>query len=420
MSGRWILRLVLPIASLACGGHATSSGEVGGGGGSSSSSGGGSPEEVDGGSISGPNVAPVVVNSGPPGTPTFDVPFVTVTLCVPGTDTCETIDYVTVDTGSSGMRVLASALTGLRAFPQQVATTGDPLVECMQFDDGYTWGSVRLADVKIAGEVAGKIPIQVIGDPTYTNVPTDCSSSGPSEDTLATFGANGLIGINQIIPDCGDDCADSGDVLAGAYYSCTSSACTSVAVPIADQVPNPIASFGADGNGALLQFPTVPAGGAGTLSGSLVFGIGTQSNNGLGRAQVVTVDTNGNFTTVYKGTTFATSFLDSGTNILAFNDSSIPGCSSASGLSGYYCPTSPLSLTAQNTGRNGVATTVSFSVESADTLFGSSNAVFDDVAASGVDAKSFDWGLPFFLGRSVYIALDGATTPGGAGPYFAY
>jgi hypothetical protein len=193
-----------------------------------------------------------------------------------------------------------------------------------------------------------------------------------------------------------------------------------VAVPIADQVPNPIASFGADGNGALLQFPTVPAGGAGTLSGSLVFGIGTQSNNGLGRAQVVTVDTNGNFTTVYKGTTFATSFLDSGTNILAFNDSSIPGCSSASGLSGYYCPTSPLSLTAQNTGRNGVATTVSFSVESADTLFGSSNAVFDDVAASGVDAKSFDWGLPFFLGRSVYIALDGATTPGGAGPYFAY
>jgi hypothetical protein len=347
---------------------------------------------VDGGTISGPNVAPVVVNSGPPGTPTFDVPFVTVTLCVPGTDTCETIDYVTVDTGSSGMRVLASALTGLRAFPQQIATTGDPLVECMQFDDGYTWGSVRLADVKIAGEVAGKIPIQIIGDPSYAAVPTDCSSSGPSENT----------------------------VLAGAYYSCTSSACTSVAVPIADQVPNPIASFGTDGNGALLQFPTVPAGGAGTLSGSLVFGIGTQSNNGLGSAQILTVDTNGNFTTLYKGTTFATSFLDSGTNLLAFNDSSIPECSSASGLSGYYCPTSLLSLTAQNMGRNGVTTTVSFGVDSAETLFGSSNTAFGDVAGNGVDANSFDWGLPFFIGRSVYVALDGATTPGGAGPYFAY
>jgi hypothetical protein len=426
MPWRLVLSVVLAIASaaVACGGHSASIGEGGGGSGgagaSSSSSGGGTPVGVDGGTLSGPNVAPVVVNSGLPGAPSFDVPFVTVTLCVPGTDTCETIDDVTVDTGSSGMRVLASALTGLRSFPQQVATTGDPLVECMQFDDGYTWGSVRLADVKIAGEVAGKIPIQVIGDPTYTNVPTDCSSSGPSENTLSTFGANGLIGINQIIPDCGDACADAADVLAGAYYSCTSSACTSVAVPVADQVPNPIASFGADGNGALLQFPAVAAGGAGALSGSLVFGIGTQANNGLGGAQVVTVDANGNFTTVYKGTTFDTSFLDSGTNLLAFNDSSIPACSSASGLSGYYCPTSLLSLTAQNTGRNGVTTTVSFRVESAETLFESSNAVFDDVAGSGVDAKSFDWGLPFFLGRSVYIALDGATTPGGAGPYFAY
>jgi len=30
------------------------------------------------------------------------------------------------------------------------------------------------------------------------------------------------------------------------------------------------------------------------------------------------------------------------------------------------------------------------------------------------------FGLPFFYGRTVYTALDGATTPGGTGPYFAY
>ena len=33
---------------------------------------------------------------------------------------------------------------------------------------------------------------------------------------------------------------------------------------------------------------------------------------------------------------------------------------------------------------------------------------------------SFDWGLSFFYGRSVYTAIEGAITPGGTGPYFAY
>jgi Protein of unknown function (DUF3443) len=374
---------------------------------------GSSPPVVD-------NVAPMVVNAGPPGTLSVDVPFVSITICVPGTTQCQTIDYVSVDTGSQGLRIISSVLSKSIALPQAKATTGSALAECYTFDDGYTWGSVRLADVKIAGEVATKIPIQIIGDPDFTSVPGDCSSTGPSEDTVADFGGNGIIGINQIVADCGDCCSDPGNIETGAYYSCSGSNCTAVAVADDDQVSNPIAFFGADNNGVVMQFPAVAAAGATMLSGSLIFGIGTAKNNDLGSAKVLTVDDNGNFSTIYKGKTLDTSFLDSGTSLLSFNDSSIPQCS-GSELNGYYCPASPLSLTAQNVGRNGVTSTVTFSVESTATLFGNcSYDVFDDLAGTGLDNTSFDWGFPFFIGRAVYVALQGATTPGGKGPYFAY
>src|ERR1035438_2125237 len=53
------------------------------------------------------NVAPIVVDAGPaPQTfITVNVAFVTVTVCVPGTSTCQNIDHVLVDTGSSRPRL---------------------------------------------------------------------------------------------------------------------------------------------------------------------------------------------------------------------------------------------------------------------------------------------------------------------------
>jgi hypothetical protein len=32
----------------------------------------------------------------------------------------------------------------------------------------------------------------------------------------------------------------------------------------------------------------------------------------------------------------------------------------------------------------------------------------------------FDWGLPFFYGRTVYTAIESQATPAGVGPYFAF
>jgi hypothetical protein len=425
-ANRFSWLLALPIVAFGCGGGDSAGKQPGPGGEAGAADDGGSLDDggatADGDASTGSNVAPLIVDNGPPGGGgSVDVAFVSVTLCVPGTTTCQTIDHVTVDTGSSGLRIISSVLPSSFALPQQTATTGSGLAECFQFDDGYTWGSVNLADVKIAGEVAANIPVHLI-DPSFASVPGDCSSSGPAENTVADFGAKGIIGINQIVADCGSYCADQNPVQTGSYYSCAGSTCTAVAVAVADQVPNPIARFAKDSNGAVLQFPVVPAAGAATLAGSLVFGIGTAPNNGLGSASVLTVDSDGNLTTVFNGQTFDTSYIDSGTNALSFNDTAIPQCTSAES-SGYFCPTSTVSLTAQNKGLNGVTSSVSFTVANSDMLFANASyTAFDDLATpyGTSDNTTFVWGFPFFIGRSVYVAVDGASTPGGKGPYVAY
>ncbi|MGB9364088.1 MAG: DUF3443 family protein, partial [Candidatus Sulfotelmatobacter sp.] len=80
-------------------------------GGGSSSSSSTPPNTI---TTTGTNVAPIVVNSGPAaseGFPYANGAFANVTVCVPGTSTCQTIDGVLVDTGSSGLRIISSALS---------------------------------------------------------------------------------------------------------------------------------------------------------------------------------------------------------------------------------------------------------------------------------------------------------------------
>jgi hypothetical protein len=362
------------------------------------------------------NVQPIFVNPGPTGDYTNGV-FTSVTVCVPGTTNCQTIGGVLVDTGSSGLRLLSSLVT-LPLAPVQ-DPNGSPIAACNQFQDSYQWGPMVKADVKLAGEVASAIPIQLIGDPAFSKVPGDCSSSGlPSQDTVTLLGANGVLGVGLWREDCGAACARAGSTNPGIYYACPASGCQTTAAALDQQAQNPVWHFASDNNGVALQLPAVPAAGVPGVSGSMVFGIGTRANNSLGSALVYTVDGVGDFTTVFQNKSYPKSFIDSGSNGFFFLDSATAGIPACRGSSDFYCPATPLSLQATNRGQNGTSATTTFSVVGADTLFNSPNYAFNNLA--GPNSGGFDWGLPFFFGRIVFTAIEQQTTPSGTGPYFAY
>jgi hypothetical protein len=368
----------------------------------------------------GPNVVGIVVDAGPTSTsPDVNTLFTTVTVCVPGSTTsCQTIDHIQVDTGSYGLRILAPVLK--LSLPVQATASGGSLLECTQFVDGYSWGPVALADVQISGESASSVPVQVIGDPKFTSVPTNCSSIGAAEDTVAAFGANGILGIGVFVQDCGAGCETIVD--NGSYYACTSTLCQATTVLLASQVQNPVALFATDNNGVVIQLPSVAAQGAATVPGFLIFGIDTQTNNKSGNQTVLTVDANGDFTTVFNNQSPLTqSFLDTGSNGLYFKDTGLTPCMQPN-FTTFYCPASPQTLSAVLKGQNAVSATVDFTVDDAETLGANdpSFVAFPTLAGTYPKTDTFDWGLPFYYGRTVYTAIENTMTAVGTGPYVAF
>ena len=451
--------LVLSLA-VGCGGGGTSSSGSGGSGSGTSGTGTNGGTSVAGGNqivTSGNNVAPLIVDGGlDASSPTANVAYTTVVVCAPGTSNCVTLDHVMVDTGSVGLRIPASLLSGLNLANVNPSA---PVAECYSFiSNTYFWGSVRSADVKMGGssntsEAASSVPIHVIGDPSLSGAPSGCEGS---EDDTA-FGSNGLLGVGNYQFDCdvlgvGNPCTSTGTAPPGLYYTCSGANCSTPAVPTAQQVRNPVSLFATDNNGVILELPAVASGGqTGIAAGQagLVFGIGTESNNGLSSsATVLTLDATESdpawmgMTTVYNGVSYPNStaalgsFLDSGSNGIFFLDQPTSGITSCGD---WYCPNSTESLTAVNQASGGNSREVAFDVADADTLFSAgSNVAFSNLAGpntsgtpgTGTQAADgyFDWGLSFFYGRNVYTGIWGVTPPGTpvsgssvpAGPFWAY
>jgi hypothetical protein len=423
----------------------------GGGGGSdvtTSSGGSGSGGSGSGGSGSTTvnNVANAIVDDGPAalaaaGNGAVNIMYVNVTVCAPGsTTTCQTIDHVQVDTGSQGLRIISSALNSTMLGALKPVSPGgtEGLAECTLFVDGYSWGPLYSADVHVGGadtattgESAANISVQIIGTTTYP-VPADCDTAGMStpENTVTAFGANGIIGVGLFDQDCGPFCDQTTGITSGnGYYACTNSGCSATLVPVASQVVNPVFAFAAnngstDNNGVIIELPALGATGAANVAGTLVFGIGTQSNNALaGGVTVLTTDADGLITTSVASLsqTDTMSYFDSGSNAIYFEDGNIPTCTE-SFAQGFFCPASTTSFSATATGANSLAASVTFSIAAADTLFTTNNTAFNNLggSAGSSGANSFAWGLPFYYGHNVYTAMENTSPGGTAGPYFAF
>ncbi len=366
----------------------------------------------------GANALPFSVTAGP--LEDTNEPLATITVCATGTSHCATINDVLIDTGSFGLRVFGSQLTGLGITPN--INNGSDIGECAFFGSGSTWGGVSTVDVKIANEPTIKIPIQVMDDiNAFAPAPRDCTQGSQLESSPEETGFNGLLGVG----------GGSNDEIFTDYFNCSGENCSLLndGPPSVDVVPNPVSALPVDNNGVVVSLPSVAADGQGTVNGTLYFGIGTASDNQPGAVKVYAENSNLNsedyldINTVYNGVT-AGGFFDTGSALYFFNDGSIRECSENSAFAGLYCPADTLSKSATNKSVSGsVSGAVTFSVADAQTLLNSNGAAFDNVAGTydgGSKFDGFDWGLPFFFGRTVYLSIDGTSSPLGPGPYTAY
>lgn len=386
-----------------------------------------------------PNVAAVRVDGGPgTGQKRPNAAYTSLTICNPGSTTsCQTIDHILVDTGSYGLRILQSQIPLLK-LPTLTDGIGNLLENCASYPDGsYLWGPVALADINVGNEIANAAHVQVITSSNPT-VPNGCSNGGTTNlNTPELLGANGILGVGSEPTDCtvvGKNLCDGSlqSTPPSIYFSCPSKGCLAidnpVMVPIDKQVTNPVTLFGIDNNGVLLQMPLVSDPQVNAV-GTLIFGIDTETNNSLGTASIYTTNQQGYFTTFFNGQTLSASFIDSGSPGLFF-----PGLMPTCNVSLlFYCPPGQRSLSATNQGVNQNSSAIAFGVDNADGLFADypgnyvfgtlagRNGVFDS-CANGLGACTFNWGLPFFYGRTVYTAIDGQRPPFGApnGPWWAY
>jgi Protein of unknown function (DUF3443) len=346
-----------------------------------------------------------------------NVPYTSVTICAVGTSNCTTVNNVLIDTASFGLRIFGSQIRNLGISAN--TNDGDEVGECALFGSGSTWGSISTVNVTIGGEPQITIPIQVIDDlGAFAAAPKVCTQgsvlmSSPSE---ARF--NGILGIGQ----------NQNDTDFTLYFDCSGNDCSALSsIPIADVVVDPVAEFPVDNNGLVVSLPSIPASGTADTTGTIFFGIGTESNNtppdsvqvyfensDVGSDNYLTIDT------VFNGDT-APGIFDTGSNGLFFNDSSITECSEDVG---FYCPSSALSFSATNESIDSSASsTVDFVVKNAANLLDSDNSAFDDLGGTfdgGSSFDEFDWGLPFFFNRTVFIENSGAQSSLGTGPLIAY
>ncbi|HXA48312.1 MAG TPA: DUF3443 family protein [Burkholderiaceae bacterium] len=372
------------------------------------------------------NVAPLVVDGFPcaaGGTVgaanTGNVPYTTVKICAPGSTTnCQIIDHVTVDTGSSGLRIAASALSpnlqpgnGLPAVVGGSASTS--LAECEIYVSSYVYGPIVSADVYIGGKLVKNANMQVFGSPS-NQIPAACSNQGGIEtDTTQSFGGNGLIGVSFELTDLGE------------YFDCQSADPSQCTVNNAyNGLPNLVSLFDTDNNGVVLSLPPVPdAGLSSPVVGTLNFGVSTQANNtpAVSATAIVNDPQIGEFAAQVGGVWY-TAYIDSGTALMFFNDTAntdLTLCPDSSFNAGLYCPATPqnIPINFANFGSTTVVGSQTYQVGNADAINTLSAMAFRNVAgpittSTTLTQTTMAFGLSAFYGHNMYFLFNTMTAPG--------
>ncbi|MDQ5920195.1 MAG: hypothetical protein QG673_251 [Pseudomonadota bacterium] len=343
-----------------------------------------------------------------------NTPCVSVTVCEPSSPTsCVTINNVLIDSGSYGLRVFSTELGSVGSNLQTESTDdGRTIAECVNYADGSAnWGPVARAKIVIGSEsTIDNIPMQIINS-SFGTLPFACQNAADNSSP-DSFGFNGVLGVGPLITDGGD------------YYGCSDSTCTQTSIPVESEVANPIAFLKTGHeNGVTFEFTPVGSSGGSNAYGYAIYGVGTESDNTPSSSvniYPITIQTSG--VSITMPTTSNDSylanvslgFLDTGSNGLFFTDAtgSIPLLSNT-----WYNPTTSLTLSVSN---NGIP--LSFSIANASALFATSNSAFNNLGGTLGSSMSqyLDYGLPFFLGNTVYICFNGKTCSGESGPYWAF
>ncbi|MCQ8239635.1 DUF3443 family protein [Rhizosaccharibacter radicis] len=323
---------------------------------------------------------------------------VSVTVCSPGSERCVTIPHIMVDTGSVGLRLQAHAVPDGLDLPLARNGSGQVVAECLRFVGAAAWGALHRADVRMGGLIARDIPVQVVGD----ELPRPGSCPGGGHPT-----SNGTLGIGLHATDCGGNCVQS-EAHPG-YLACAGAACAPYPgpVPLFLQLPQPLRRFGTDNNGVMLDMPMPAHHGEARVEGRLLFGLGTNRDNGFGGASIIRLSARGRVSTEYAGRTATDSYFDSGTQSLIVPDDRLPICP---GGHASVCLRPAVRTSATVVGADGSRTVIPFLV--GEFPRPGEHGVFAGAVSVARRPDLFVWGFPFFIGRRVGLLFAGETVPG--------
>jgi len=264
---------------------------------------------------------------------------VSLTVCVPGSNLCQTVDKIMVDTGSVGLRIHASVLPVLQGQLPLQGQSGKVIAQCATFGNFYTWGSLRAADVGFGAHKASALPVQVYDDPALPAVSsTGCGTQigGLIDADPAAVQFNGVLGIRGTRLD-----------ELGTFYSCQTSGktCSTTVLTDKELLPNPIINLPQDNNGYQIVMPSIPIDGSSQVTGALVLGLNTQSNNNLSQtgtsaSNMLALDSKQRVALYIDGVSYG-ALIDSGTSVNTLSTTNVPTCGASAPLA--YC-SSPITM----------------------------------------------------------------------------